>query len=221
MKYTVYKTTNNINNKVYIGVHKTDDVNDNYIGSGNLIKRAIKKYGTEAFTKEILFIFDTASEAFAVEKSLVVISKDTYNLKEGGHGGFDFVNKNNKFQGRDHMVMMSKRDKILMNSDSEYRNNKLLKVSKSMKAKLEANPELKMQYIKHRSFKGRQHSALSKSKISEKLKQLTKDNPMSKPVSVNGQEYKSLAAACKLLQISEETLRKRLRSDKHDTYFYI
>lgn len=64
------------------------------MGSGKLVKRAIKKYGIENFTKEILFVFDTKEEMDAKEKELVVISEQTYNLVEGGHGGFGYINKN-------------------------------------------------------------------------------------------------------------------------------
>ncbi len=44
MKYVVYKTTNLVNSKYYIGVHRTNDPNDDYLGSGNLIKRAINTF---------------------------------------------------------------------------------------------------------------------------------------------------------------------------------
>jgi hypothetical protein len=40
--YIVYKITNLLNNKYYIGVHSTDDLNDGYLGSGRQIKEAIK-----------------------------------------------------------------------------------------------------------------------------------------------------------------------------------
>jgi group I intron endonuclease len=89
--YTVYQTTNLVNNKFYIGVHKTDDPHDDYLGSGRLITRAIKKYGQENFVKKILFIFDNREDAYDKEKELVNIilleNSLCYNMKEGGIGG--------------------------------------------------------------------------------------------------------------------------------------
>jgi len=46
MKHYVYKITNNINDKIYIGKHSSKDINrDSYLGSGIAISKAIKKYG--------------------------------------------------------------------------------------------------------------------------------------------------------------------------------
>jgi hypothetical protein len=92
--YTIYKITNKINGKYYIGAHKTFDLNDDYMGSGIVIKRAIKKYGLESFKKKILFIFNTPDEMWDKENELVIIGKESYNIKCGGEGGFDYVNKN-------------------------------------------------------------------------------------------------------------------------------
>ena len=92
--YTVYKITNKLNEKFYIGKHQTNNLDDGYMGSGKLLKQAIKKYGIEFFSKEILHVFKTEEEMNAKEKELVIISEQSYNLCEGGQGGFSFINKN-------------------------------------------------------------------------------------------------------------------------------
>jgi hypothetical protein len=48
----IYKTTNLLNGKIYIGQDTNN--NPNYMGSGKIIRDAIKKYGKSSFTKEIL-----------------------------------------------------------------------------------------------------------------------------------------------------------------------
>lgn len=88
--YTIYKTTNLINNKIYIGLHATNDLKDEYLGSGVFLKQAIKKYGKENFKKEILYIFDNKSDMIKKEKEIVdesfILRKDTYNMSKGGYG---------------------------------------------------------------------------------------------------------------------------------------
>lgn len=84
MFYTIYKITDKTNNKTYIGKHQTENINDGYMGSGKLITRAIKKHGRENFTKEILHTFLTEEEMNQVEKALVVIGENSYNLCDGG-----------------------------------------------------------------------------------------------------------------------------------------
>ena len=54
MYYLVYRTTNLVNGKFYIGKHLTKRVDDGYIGSGTNILRAKRKYGEENFKREIL-----------------------------------------------------------------------------------------------------------------------------------------------------------------------
>jgi hypothetical protein len=88
--YTVYKIINNLNQKTYVGVHKTDNPNDYYMGSGKAIEEAIKKYGKENFEKQILFATENKEEAYTLERELTVDfnSRDNYNMKLGGVGGF-------------------------------------------------------------------------------------------------------------------------------------
>lgn len=96
MKYIVYKTTNLISGKIYIGHHKQNNKFDpyefdGYLGSGKLLKEAIEKYGENNFIRETLFVFDNKKECIGKEKELVneefVISRNNYNLMVGGEGG--------------------------------------------------------------------------------------------------------------------------------------
>ena len=97
--YTVYKITNNINQKTYIGVHKTNNPNDCYFGSGIAIKNAIKKYGKENFKKEVLFITEDKIDAYRKERELTLdyIYANTYNMRLGGVGGFTSESAKNGF----------------------------------------------------------------------------------------------------------------------------
>lgn len=100
MFYTVYQITNLLNNKIYVGVHQTKNLNDDYFGSGLNIKRAIQKYGIENFKKEYLHIFDNSINMFKAEKEIVdqifIQKKETYNISVGGHGGWLYVDQNGK-----------------------------------------------------------------------------------------------------------------------------
>ena len=90
--YYIYRITNKINSKTYIGQHKYKKLNDSYMGSGKLIKRAQKKYGIENFEKEILYsriqYKATADdmERFAIAKERA-LGKAEYNIANGGQGG--------------------------------------------------------------------------------------------------------------------------------------
>jgi len=89
--YVIYRITNMLNGMIYIGQHTTTNPNDNYMGSGKYIGRAIKKYGVENFKKEILFECSSPEELNAKERELVneefINRKDTYNLVLGGIQG--------------------------------------------------------------------------------------------------------------------------------------
>jgi len=92
--FLVYKITNTINNKIYIGCHKTNNPDDNYMGSGKYLKYSQAKYGLENFNKEILFDFDNSHDMFIMEKKLISKLNPEYNLHEGGSGGWQYLNKN-------------------------------------------------------------------------------------------------------------------------------
>lgn len=104
-KHVVYRITNLVNDRYYIGKHKTDIIDDGYMGSGHLIKQAIKKYGISNFKKEILYVFETAEEASLKERELVNPEDiKCYNLMNGGTGGWEYVHQNyqHSWIGRKH-----------------------------------------------------------------------------------------------------------------------
>lgn len=81
-----------MNGKIYIGIHKQQDLGfDGYLGSGVLLHKAIKKYGENNFSRKVLFKFDTLEESRIKEKELVteefIARSDTYNISVGGTGG--------------------------------------------------------------------------------------------------------------------------------------
>ena len=100
----MYKTTNKVNGKFYIGMHSTDNLNDNYLGSGWVLKEAIKKYGKQNFIREILFIYDSRQQAMRKEAEIVnkVFIKDNnnYNLTVGGNGVIDQSGNKNPMWGK-------------------------------------------------------------------------------------------------------------------------
>lgn len=90
-KYNMlYRITNLLNGKIYIGVHCTDIFDDGYMGSGKKIKLAIEKYGKENFKKEILAYCIDAKTAYEFEHKIVtrefINREDTYNIQVGGFG---------------------------------------------------------------------------------------------------------------------------------------
>lgn len=98
MFYYLYEIKNTVNNKIYVGVHQTKNLNDGYMGSGTVINKAYEKYGKEMFVKTILEYFDNRTDMIHREKEIVnedfLSRTDTYNVRRGGTGGFDYINKN-------------------------------------------------------------------------------------------------------------------------------
>ena len=89
----LYKITNNINDKVYYGIHSTLQLGDGYFGSGKFLKKAIKKYGKSHFQKTILTFCNSREQINILEAHIVnqrlLESGLTYNLKIGGDNVLD------------------------------------------------------------------------------------------------------------------------------------
>lgn len=91
----IYKTTNLVNGKIYIGQHKAQVFDKEYHGSGKLIRRAFEKYGIDNFKTELLKWCETRFDINKYEKIYIHIyhSDDLnvgYNISKGGDGGDTF-----------------------------------------------------------------------------------------------------------------------------------
>lgn len=94
----IYKTTNNINNKIYIGQHKGTDFDNTYYGSGKYLHNAISKYGIENFNVSVVEFCETKDELNLRERFWIkhYNSQDAtigYNISSGGDGGDTFTNQ--------------------------------------------------------------------------------------------------------------------------------
>lgn len=111
----IYKTTNKINQKIYIGKHQSSEYDDKYFGSGKILRRAIEKYGLDNFTNEIIDMADTDEELNEKEKYYIkhykdLYGKDCYNLASGGDGGdvFKYQSPESKQRFVDKMTEINK-----------------------------------------------------------------------------------------------------------------
>jgi hypothetical protein len=170
-----------VNAKIYIGVHTTLILDDEYMGSGKVIKRAIEKYSTDNFRKDILEFFEDAKTMYAREKEIVtdefLLREDVYNLRRGGHGGFDYIRTLPEYSN-----WTKQGGKIVNNPVSiekiKERNEHIKKFNKigsdAYLKKLKENNG-KAWWENSRGFLGKSHSNETKSIMSYKAKERLKD----------------------------------------------
>lgn len=136
----IYKITNTINNKIYIGKSKYN--NPNYYGSGLKITNAIKKYGKPSFVKEIL---EECSEEIVNDREMYWIrfyesTNDIsgYNISKGGTGGahyWDTLTTDERIL-HNKKISESKKNKKLKPHAAETKH----KISKGIKKFISKNP---------------------------------------------------------------------------------
>lgn len=133
----IYKTTNLLNNKFYIGMHSTSNLKDGYLGSGTHLRRSIRKYGIDNFKLEILEWCNTRDELIEREKENItenhINDPNCYNMKNGGLGGGKFYSKEHQFKcsqaaGLKHSERMK--------NDESYRLNHSKKISEANKRRI-------------------------------------------------------------------------------------
>ena len=151
---------------IYIGKHKTENPNDDYMGSSRRLKEDIVRYGIENFKKEILFDYDNYQDMNDKERELVnedfVNRSDTYNLNLGGSGGWFECNKRGENNKSKQYLIASEKCKI----DPTFRKKMCENISKGLREFIKEHPDF--QKGKKNNMFGRRHSDESKAKMSEK-----------------------------------------------------
>lgn len=99
----IYKTTNLVNNKLYIGQKQSNKfLGDKYLGSGFYLKKAIVKYGKDNFKVDLLCECSSKieldeKEKYYIKKLNTTNRKIGYNIATGGEG-----NNGGQFKGHKH-----------------------------------------------------------------------------------------------------------------------
>ena len=180
--YLIYKITNKLNGRFYIGQHQTENIDDGYMGSGIAICDAIKKYGIENFTKEIIFDVDNWELMDFIEELIVdeefVKREDTYNIALGGTGGYGLGKSNQGKKGH---------------PCSEETKRKIIAFHKG----------------RHRSEEAKQHMSDSHKGKQSPIKGKKRSKEFCKKISEAGKGRIPWNKGKRIGQQSEETKRKR------------
>ena len=163
----IYKTTNLVNNKFYVGMHSTDDLEDGYFGSGKRIHYSVNKHGLENHQVEILEFLSSREELKRREAEVVneelLANPLCMNLKFGGEGGWDHVNSSkDEIEKRCWQWVEAHSSKI--KNDQEYRERYHQSMSASLKRRME-NGEKLFGGKQGLGFLGKFHSEETKQKM--------------------------------------------------------
>ena len=202
-EYVVYKITNKINNKIYIGV--TNNTKLRWSANGSQYRdtskegnrrpfwNAIKKYGWDNFEKEVIIRNLTKEQAYEKEVQMIKIFNSTnrnigYNLSPGGNGGVIYKEHPRGMLGKKHTLENNIRQKEFM---SNKQNNPMFN-GKTVWGKTHPHPK---------GMKGKSHSEEKRRQISETLKRKGHAQKKVKAKLPDGKIviYDSLNSCCKEL----------------------
>jgi len=237
----VYVTTNLINGKKYVGkcIYERQNNWETYLGSGTYLKRAIKKYGKDNFSKEILEEANSSEELNLLEEKYILmfdaVNSDLfYNIKLTSIGGDVFTYNPRKEEIRD-----MRKKQMSGNNNHQYGKPKTKKMIDSVK-KSNSKP-VQIDGIIYGSLREAsislniKETALSYRLSSDsfpsyiRLKESTNKRQMGceqkqklqKKVMVFGKEYSSIKEAAKDNNMKYTTLQKYLRDHNKLEYAFI
>lgn len=146
--YIIYRITNTINNKIYIGKHKCDILDDDYFGSGKRLWIAINKYGIDNFIFELLIDLHSEEEMDLLEEYVVneefLKRDDVYNMSRGGKNPC-LYGKDNPFYGKTHSDKFKQKMSTRLKGHHISEQHKE-KISEGFKKMLFEHPEIRCKF---------------------------------------------------------------------------
>ena len=199
--FYIYKTTNLINKKYYIGKHCTTKLENDYLGSGKQLRYSVRKYGKENFKKEILEFCNSPEHLAEREKEIVnkelLIDSLCMNLMIGGKGGNNFKSKE---EANNFSKLGINKKKLLWDTDKEW----ALKTKKNMSIGIQkVLPKIKKSLLEHYRLNG---SIWTGRKHTEETKLKMK-------VSAIGKQKKELNSQYNTMWITNGIKNKKIKKD--------
>lgn len=193
----IYKTTNILSGKYYIGMHSTDNLDDGYMGSGKRLRYSINKYGKENHKVEIIDFFESRKKLIEKEKEIITLNEiakeECMNLAVGGQGGF--ISEYGYKKGAKKMnEIINKRKK----EDKEFR-DKCNKLTGNILKKLHKEGK-----VPHDGFLGKEHTENTKKIMSERKKDIYKGE---------------LHPQYGMFWITKDGVNKKIKKEMSDFYF--
>jgi group I intron endonuclease len=214
----IYRTTNKINGKTYIGKKHKQIFVDSYYGSGIVISSAIKKYGKENFEVVLIATADSLEDLNLLERQFILNEHPKYNLAPGGDGGDIISNLENKNDIRSRATSgikkwhasLSEEDKLVWAQNiSNSRHGNFREGSHfSDESKLKSSISNKLAWEKDDGSR-----ALKVKEAMAKRKGIP-NTRCYRPVVIDEIEYEAITIAAKILNVSRRTINNWLKTGK-------
>lgn len=237
----IYKITNKINGKFYLGstknVRKRKGTHFSSLKHNKHhctpLQRAVNKYGVENFEFEIL----ESCEECLIEEQIWLDNLDwskCYNVSKFAGGGDNLSNHPNKDEiiVRLTKILNENRHKIkprFKEENGNWKGGVSIKNCESCGREISGSNKSKCKgcYFKERDysgdknpFKGKFHSDKTKKLISDKLKEKGYVGSQEKSVIINSIKYKSISEAARILNVTPNTIINRIKNVKFPDYNY-
>ena len=211
----IYKTTNLVNGKIYVGFHSKN--NKNYLGSGRDFKKALKDFGRNNFIRETLEVVNKFNkderERFWIKKLNSQNPNIGYNIRRGG-GEWPKLKGIDKLKlGRVWTKEEKKKHSDIMKVSSHWTKKGINNFRYGKKHTKETKNKISDSLLNKHPMKGKHFSKDFGRKVSKEL---------SKKCIIEGIEYDSPKKASLDLKIPYSTIKKRIysKTDRFKNYVY-